>query len=216
MMTQTKIIKINDIESVEHAVKEAAEVLAGGGIIAYPTDTLYGLGVDGNNSEAMNNLRDLKGRADKKSMSLMLSGIEMLFEIFTDLSKGERNLVEEFLPGELTIVFKRPLNSNFISGDTVGIRIPRNKFCNELVKYYGKPITTTSVNLTGKTPARNTDEVMNYFSGKIPLLIDGGDSPSLEGSTVVRAIGTDIKILRQGIIKADDIFNSFYGKLKNV
>ena len=113
-------------------------------------------------------------------------------------------------------VLKRPANSDFISGDTVGIRIPRNDFCNELVKYYGEPITTTSVNLASGKPARNADEVMNYFSGQIPLLIDGGESPSIEGSTVVQAKEDKIKILRQGAIKADDIIDIFYNRLKSV
>ncbi|MCH8929056.1 MAG: threonylcarbamoyl-AMP synthase [Candidatus Marinimicrobia bacterium] len=215
-MTQTKIIKINDKDSMEHAIIEASVILAEGGIIAYPTDTLYGLGVDADDRDAMQNLQDVKERTGDKSISIMLSGIEMLYNIFTDLSKGEKNLIDEFLPGELTIVLKRPANSKFISGDTVGIRIPRNEFCNELVEQYGKPITTTSVNLSGGIPARNADEVMNYFSGKIHLLIDGGKSPNSGGSTVVQTNGDDIKILRQGKIIADDIFDKFYGKLKNV
>lgn len=215
-MTRTKIIKINDKDSMEYAIIEASAVLDGGGIIAYPTDTLYGLGVNANDQGALNKLNDLKKRTGEKSISLMLSGIEMLSDIFTDLSKGEKNLIDEFLPGELTIVLKRPANSDFISGETVGIRIPRNTFCNKLVKHYGKPITTTSVNLAGGNPAGNADEVMNYFSGKIPLLIDGGESPSIEGSTVVQANEDKIKILRQGPIKADDIFDIFYNKLKSV
>lgn len=215
-MTRTKIIKINDKDSMEYAIIEASAVLDGGGIVAYPTDTLYGLGVNANDQGALNKLNDLKKRTGEKSISLMLSGIEMLSDIFTDLSKGEKNLIDEFLPGELTIVLKRPANSDFISGDTVGIRIPRNTFCNKLVEHYGKPITTTSVNLAGGNPAGNADEVMNYFSGKIPLLIDGGESPSIEGSTVVQANEDKIKILRQGPIKADDIFDIFYNKLKSV
>jgi len=215
-MIDTKIIKITDKESVDYAIIEASLVLESGGIIAYPTDTLYGLGVNADNRVAMMKLHDLKKRTGEKSISLMLSGIEMLFDIFSDLSKGEKNLINEFLPGELTIVLKRPANPDFISGDTVGIRIPRNNFCNELVKHYSKPITTTSVNLTGGNPARNADEVMNYFSGKIPLLIDGGESPNIEGSTVVQANGDDISILREGIIKADDIIDKFHDRQKSV
>ena len=215
-MARTKKIKINDKESMEHAIIEASVVLKSGGIIAYPTDTLYGLGVNANDQDALNKLNDLKKRIGEKPISLMLSGIEMLTDIFTELSKGEQNLIDEFLPGELTIVLKRPVNSNFISGDTVGIRIPRNDFCNELVTYYGKPVTTTSVNLAGGNPARNADEVMNYFSGKIPLLIDGGESPNVKGSTVVQANEGEIKILRQGMIKADDIINIFYDKMNSV
>ena len=201
---------------MEYAIIEAALVLDGGGIIAYPTDTLYGLGVNANNRVALKKLHELKKRTGEKSISLMFSGIEMLYDIFSDLSKGEKNLIDEFLPGELTIVLKRPANPDFISGDTVGIRIPRNNFCNELVKHYGKPITTTSVNLTGGNPARNAGEVMNYFSGKIPLLIDGGESPNIEGSTVVQANGDDISILREGIIKADDIIDKFHDRQKSV
>lgn len=215
-MTRTKIIKINEKDSMEYAIIEASAVLDDGGIIAYPTDTLYGLGVNANDQGALNKLNDLKKRTGEKSISLMLSGIEMLSDIFTDLSKGEKNLIDEFLPGELTIVLKRPANSDFISGDTVGIRIPRSAFCNGLVEHYGKPITTTSVNLAGGDPARNADEVMNYFSEKIPLLIDGGESLNIEGSTVVQANEDKIKILRQGTIKADDIFEIFYNRLKSV
>ena len=215
-MIQTKIIKINDEDPIENALIQASGILAAGGIIAYPTDTLYGLGVDADNSEAMKNLHDLKGRPEEKPISLMLSGIKMLFAIFPDLSLGEKNLINEFLPGELTIVLKKPVHAKFISGETVGIRIPRNFFCNELVAYYGKPITTTSVNLTGGEPAKNANEVLNNFSGKIDLLIDGGESPNREGSTVVQAIREEIKILRHGAITDDDIFGIFYGKLKNV
>jgi len=191
-------------EGISQSVNRACKILKRGGIIAYPTDTIYGLGVDPEISQAVERLYELKERSEEKSVSLMFSGKEMLYQHFRDTSSLERRAINNLLPGAITIVLNNPVNKTN-TNKTVGVRIPNKDFCRKLVKKYGKPITTTSVNKSGMPPARSALEVKNYFTNKIDLILDGGELSQSEGSTVIRINNENIEILRQGDLTEENI-----------
>ena len=170
-------------EGINESVNRACKILKKGGIIAYPTDTIYGLGVDPEISQAVERLYDLKERHKEKL---------------------EKRAIDNLLPGAITIVLNNPVDKIYTK-ETVGVRIPNKDFCRRLVKKYGRPITTTSVNKSGMPPAMSASEVNNYFTNKIDLILDGGELSQSEGSTVIRVNNEKIEILRQGVLTEDDI-----------
>ena len=191
-------------KGINESANRAWKILKKGGIIAYPTDTIYGLGVDPEISQAVERLYDLKERHKEKSVSLMFSGKEMLYQHFRDTSPLEKRAIDNLLPGAITIVLNNPVDKIYTK-ETVGVRIPNKDFCRRLVKKYGRPITTTSVNKSGMPPAMSASEVNNYFTNKIDLILDGGELSQSEGSTVIRVNNEKIEILRQGVLTEDDI-----------
>ena len=199
----TEILNIIE-EGICKSVRRACDILEKGGVIAYPTDTIYGLGVDPAISGAMDKLYDVKERSDEKSFSLMLSGKKMLYQLFKNISPLEKKVIDNFFPGAITIVLNNSINKLDLN-KTVGIRIPDNDFCRELIEKYGKPITTTSVNKSGMPPAISASEVRNQFANELDLILDGGDAPRAKGSTVIQIVNEKLKVLRQGILKEEEI-----------
>ena len=171
-------------------VKKVCETLAAGGIIVYPTDTLYALGADPQQPEAMEKLFALKQRSQERKVSYIFSDLEQAqqYAHLTDTATA----LSEHLPGKLTIILKSRKNPE----ETIGVRIPDNKLCRTLATTYG-PITATSANISGEEDPHTVSEILQQIPSGITLAIDAGE---LRGpaSTVVDARGSAIKILRQG------------------
>src|SRR5262249_40502109 len=150
--------------NLQDAARKAAEVLARGGIVVYPTDTVYGLGVDAENHEALERLKELKGRDKKRPISVIVSSVEEI-EQYATLTDEAKALAEKFLPGPLTLVLtaKDTLAETIGLNGAIGVRIPNNAFCQALAKAFGKPYTTTSANLTGLPPLSSVDKLMWEF-----------------------------------------------------
>lgn len=181
-------------------------------IVLYPTDTLYGLGVDATNPEAVMCLFELKGRDEGKPTSIMVSDIAMM-ERYADVTPLARRLVEKFLPGKLTIV----LNANDLPDvltagtGTVGVRIPDHKEALALVREWGTPVTATSANVSGMETKHSVAEILEQFGEKasmITRIIDDGILPPSAPSTVVDARGEELIIIREGAITTDEIYKN--------
>ncbi len=208
----TEILDLMEEGEYERILGRACEVLRDGGIVAYPTDTLYGLGVDPSVKGAMQRLFELKGRDEGKSVSLLFSSKEMILRYFKSLSELENKLIDKFLPGAITLVLASTLKYDWSPSDTIGVRVPDNAFCKDLVENYGNPITTTSANKSGEPPARTVEELKGYFESDIELILNGGNSPESKGSTVVRVIDEEIVVLREGILSGEDIVRRLDGR----
>lgn len=198
-----EIIRLEDV-GVEKAVQKAVSVLRKGGIILYPTDTLYGLGVDARNSDAVLLLKKVKGRENKKPISIIVSDISHM-ESCGELSEKARALAQRFLPGALTLVLpaKASMPTEIQLNGAIGMRIPNHAFCQALAKAYGGPITTTSANVSGLPTKRTVDDIIWHFGpqvSKIALVIDAGELPLSPPSTVVRCTDETLHILREGAI----------------
>ena len=178
------------------AVKKAINILNKGGVIIYPTDTIYGFGCNANNHDAIKKINSIKGR--KGPMSVLAPNISTALK-WMKLSKKEKSIVEQKLGGNTTVIV--PVKDDVVSGlitgrnQSLGIRIPDHAFCNELSFNYPHPITTTSVNRSGYEPFTIPDIIENEFSNDIELLVDDGIINGC-GSTIYIFEDEDWKRLR--------------------
>ena len=198
-----------DVIGVEVAAKRAAEVLRHGGIVLYPTDTIYGLGVDALNAKAVEKVRTLKGRDKKKPISILVSDIASISK-YGVMSERARALARRFMPGPLTLVLPatNDVPSEVTLHGTIGIRIPNNELCLAMTKFFNGPITTTSANKSGRETPKTASAVLEQFgfSGdEIDLVIDGGERKSDKASTVVSCVGEAPAILREGVISKGEL-----------
>ena len=178
------------------AVDKAIRVLKIGGIIIYPTDTLYGFGCDANNNDAIKKINSIKSR--KGPMSVLAPNVRMALE-WMKIGKQEKLLVKEKLGGATTVIV--PVKDDIVSGliigqdQTLGIRVPDHHFCNKLASKYLKPVITTSVNRSGEDPATIPDKIESQFSNEVELLVDDGII-NQGGSTIYLLRDKNWKILR--------------------
>lgn len=207
----TKILKMTE-KIDENLLNEAMEIIRGGGICAYPTETFYGLGVDVTNEQAIKHLFDVKRRDYGNPVAVIISDQAMLSSIVDEVSEKARVLMEAFWPGPLTILFKtnekisRRLTTNT---GKIGIRISSHPVAHALVERLGRPLSTTSANLSGFPPSLNLRHLKSYFGEKIDAIIDSGELPPSVGSTVIDVSEDKLAIIREGVIKSDVIFNYF-------
>lgn len=186
------------------------DILNGGGILLYPTDTLYGLGVDALNVEALKKLRALKGREDGKPISIVVSDMEMAEE-YAEVTPLALKLTEAFLPGKLTLILKAKSNlpTELTAGTgTVGIRIPNHVLCLNIVRELGRPYTATSANVSDMDSKNTVSEILAQFgarAGMIDRIIDVGELLESLPSTVVDARGLSPHVIREGAISEIDI-----------
>jgi len=189
------VIKIIHWEN-ETAVEMACSVLKNGGVIVYPTDTLYGFGCDAKNESAIEKINTIKGR--KAPMSVLAPNIEIAAK-WMNISQNDKNIVLEKLGGSTTIIVpvKIGITSPSITGDkqTLGVRIPDHNFCQKVSKAYPNPITTTSVNRTKQEPFTNPEKILSEFSREIDLIIEDGIIEG-SGSTIYNFQDRKLNIIR--------------------
>jgi L-threonylcarbamoyladenylate synthase len=182
---------------------EAVEVLNRGGLIAYPTESFYALGVRFDIETALLKLHRLKGRTEGKAFPLIIPGQEALDGIALNVNETARKLMNEYWPGPLTFVIGAiaGLSEYVTEKGTTAVRVPGESFALTLVRESGFPITATSANPSGSPPACDVLTVLKYFSEGIDLVVDGGTSPGGLPSTLVDVTGKEIKIIRAGAVK---------------
>lgn len=193
------ILKIIDSQVLDKAV----QVLRAGGVVMHPTETCYGLAVDVRNKRALEKLYKIKGRDGKKPVSILVSSLEMARK-YGEFSKKTLQLAEKYWPGPLSILVPRtkdlPEFVNF-GEKFVSIRWSGMKFCSELVRKFGSPVTTTSANLSGQEPLYEADlSRFGKLAVEIDLVVDGGKVFENKPSTIVKVDGDKMKIIRQGEI----------------
>lgn len=197
----TITLKSNDL------LDKAVEVFKAGGVIAYPTETFYGLGVDPFNTNAVERLFSLKGRSFKDPIPIIAGDIEMAERLVETVPPVAGALIERYWPGPLTLVFKARANvPELLTAHTgkIGIRVSSGPHAKRLINALGSPITSTSANPTGRPPAAEPDEVLAYFEDSIDVLIDGGRLTAERPSTVVDVTGERPALIREGAIEAKD------------
>jgi len=192
----------------ELILKQAVEALEKGSILAYPTETFYGLGVKFDIEDSLRKLYEVKQRPKDKAMPLIIGNKELLTLIAESANPKALLLMERFWPGPLTLILPAKGNiSSYITAGTgrVAVRIPGESFALYIAKRANFPITATSANPAGMPPAKDAEIVINYFGDKIDLLIDGGPSRVDMPSTIVDVTGEEIKILREGAIGRESL-----------
>lgn len=191
---------------------QAINALKNGGIVAYPTETFYGLAVDPENDQAIDLLYALKKREKKKPISLLIPDLEYLTKLVSSFPSPYKTLIESFWPGPLTLIF--PVRSTISSkltggGETIAIRISSNPVAEKLCSSMGKAITATSANLSGSPALVTATDVSNLWGDKISYIIDGGSTPGGKGSTIIRCKEkqNECHIIRDGAISREAIAN---------
>jgi len=198
----TEVIKIDHPEVFDRAIS----ILKSGGLIALPTDTVYGLAADPWDGEAISKLFKAKNRSELESIPVLLRGEAAIDEVAVDVPERVRAIAEKFWPGPLTIVVRRnsDLPSELSATDTIGVRAPDHEFAMALLKMYG-PIAATSANLSGQPAATSAEQVVSSLSGMIDLIVDGGDSAGEISSTVVDFTANPPVLLREGPISVESV-----------
>jgi L-threonylcarbamoyladenylate synthase len=188
-----------------NAIQRALEVFNNGGVVAFPTDTVYGIGVP-ILQRTIERLFDIKGRDYAKAIAVLIADAEQMEKVATEISDQAKKLAAKFWPGPLTLVLPRnPHTPWFLSkNDTIGVRVPDHPITRALLSAVG-PMAVTSANRSGQENALNADQVMAQLNGWINLVIDGGQTPGDQPSTVVDMTGEEPKILRVGPISEAEI-----------
>lgn len=204
-----KVLHINQQRPEARVIAETVTVMERGGVVVLPTDTCYGISADVYNKKAVRNVFDIKQRYYRKPVSILVSSIEML-EPFAMMSDLVYTLVEKYLPGQLTIVVPTITGFEMVHGfplDTVGFRIPDSPINTAIVESLGKPITTTSANMTGQDNCYSLNDLMDQFKHQKlqpDLILDGGLLEFRKPSTVIQVIGDEIQVLRQGDLVVEE------------
>ena len=193
-LMKTKITKITD----KKIVGKAVSVLEKGGLIVYPTETLYGLGADATNDKAVRKLLTIKKRNPSKKMSIAFRDIRMAKKYLIVTAKAA-NLAKAFMPGPLSL----ELETKSTPRRKAGLRIPDNKTILKIIRKLDRPITSTSANISGKENSYKIREIIRLFDGKVDMIIDAGNMPKRKASTVYDP--SDGRIIREGPISRKQI-----------
>jgi len=202
--------KYMDLRNVynKNDLLEAAQYIKEGKLVLFPTETVYGIGANGLDDDAVSKIFVAKNRAQDNPLILHISNINMLDRIADDLTDIERKIINDFFPGPLTIILKRKENipNSVTAGlDTVGVRMPSNKIARDLIELSDTPIAAPSANISGKPSGTNIQDIFNELNDKVDYILDGGDTKIGLESTVIRIINNKIHILRPGKITYDDL-----------
>jgi L-threonylcarbamoyladenylate synthase len=206
-----KIRKVNYSNQETAIVAEAARIIKNGGVVVFPTRSLYGLGADAFNTEAINRIFHIKQRHANKPILVLVKDKDELIRLTALIPHVASVIMERFWPGRVTIVFhaKQGLSANLTAGtNKIGVRLPGHPIAYELVKAVGGPITGTSANLSGSAGCFQVNDLDEKIVDSVDLILDAGPLKGGAGSTVVDATGETPLILRQGELPQKDIFNA--------
>ena len=190
------------------ALAEAAAILRAGGVVAMPTDTLYGLAADPFSSDAVARVFAVKGRPAERAMPLVAADVDQVVAQLGPLSELGRRLASTYWPGPLTLLVARPSS---IPGDVaggrpqIGVRVPAHAVTRELCRVSGRLLTATSANLSGEPPSNDPDDIERTLRTGVDLLLDAGRTPGGPPSTIVDVTGREPRLVRPGAIAWDDV-----------
>ena len=198
-----EILKVSDQNSEELILTKAAQILLGGGIIAYPTETFYGLGADATNEKAIQKIFAVKGRNFKNPIALIIGQTDDIYPLVQDVPQAAQKLMAAFWPGALTIVFSAANNVSPLltaGSGKIGLRVSSHPGAQEIVQKLKRPLTATNANLSGAPECISAADVSSQLGDKIDAIIDLGNTPSTKGSTIIDVTTTPPAILREGAI----------------
>jgi L-threonylcarbamoyladenylate synthase len=195
----------------QREIEKGVKILQKGGVIAFPTDTVYGLGADVFNTRAVERVYEIKNRPKNQQFPLLIADAEQLTTLAEPIPEITWLLAGRFWPGGLTLVLskKDSLPAYIASGPTVAVRVPNHPVCLALIEGLGNPITGTSANTSGQPAALTAAEVGQQLVGKIDLIINGGKCPGGKESTIVDITRLPPTILRHGIIPSHEIDKAY-------
>ena len=213
---KTEYVDLRDGKDVKEGIYKAAEIIKTGGLVAFPTETVYGLGANGLDENAVPKIYEAKGRPSDNPLILHISEFDEIKNIVKEIPDVAFVLADEFWPGPLTMVFKK---SDIVPYRTTGglesvaVRMPSNKIARELIKTAGVPVAAPSANSSGRPSPTKADHVLSDLDGKIDMVIDGGTVDIGLESTIVDVTGEVPVILRPGFI-TEEMLSEAIGRVK--
>lgn len=187
-------------EKIEDSkIEKAAEIIKNGGIVVFPTETVYGIAANGLNAEAVKKIYIAKQRKQEKPLILLISNKEMLEKITERISDVEKRLIEAFWPGPLTLILnKKPCVPNVVTAgqEMVGVRMTSGEIARKLIDASGVPLTAPSANISGKPSGTNVEKIFEELKDRVDCIIDAGNSKDEIESTIVKVIDGVPNILR--------------------
>ena len=195
-------------------LNQAVQLLKDGDVVAFPTDTVYGVGVDPLQPEAVRKLYRIKGRPDDKPIAILVGSIEDVERVAQTPSMAFSRLADRFWPGGLTLIVEaRDLPPEITAGgNTVGVRMPNHPLALEVLHAFGGPVATTSANRSGEPPATSAEEVDAQLGDRVNLIVDGGDTITKVASTVLNLSVSPPQILRHGGISEESLIECLEGE----
>lgn len=216
---ETKIVDVRKMYSIEYRkfINDVSTLINNGEVIVFPTETVYGLGANAFDSNAVSKIFKIKNRPKDNPLIVHISSLDMLKFLANEINEDAKKLVNKFWPGPLTIILKKNLIVPEITTaglDSVAIRMPNNDIALDIIKESGIPIAAPSANLSGKPSATNAQDAFLDLNGKVPLIIDGGQCKIGLESTVINIISEPYTILREGYITKEDIEEAIKKKIE--
>lgn len=205
------LVKVDSDESLRKGLNEAAKIISEGGIVAFPTESFYGLGVDATDPNAVKRLFGVKKRDPDLPILILISSLRELPKYATSIPSQAKRIGKKFWPGGLTIIFQSSpvLPSVLTAGKgKIGIRISGHSLANALSRALSIPITGTSANISGMPPCIMANQVVEYFGDDVDLILDSGATQGKYPSTILDVTTDPPLIIREGIIKAEEIIKS--------
>ena len=193
-------VKIDPRNPDPGAIASAADIIRKGGLVIFPTETVYGIAANLLDKDAVDRLYKVKERPQGKPFTVHISDIKMIGSLGCELSKEALSLISRFWPGPLTIILRSA------DGGSVGFRMPANKIAFELIRAAGMPIIAPSANLSGKAAPTSAIDAMKDFEGKVDMALDGGKTDIGVDSTVIDMTVDPPKVLREGAIKTEGLW----------
>ena len=197
-------LNVNQKNPSDQPLVLAAEVIQAGGVIVYPTETIYGIGANAWNSAAVSRVQKIKHRSDPKPILVVVDSAEAAAGVTAEIPRMARPFMDRFWPGPLTLVMKASLllpEALTLGRGTIGVRIPSNPVCLRLLALCGCPLTSTSANLSGEKTASAPEEIERHLGQGIDLYLNAGVLPEAIPSTVLDVTGDRPKLIREGAIR---------------
>lgn len=208
MLIKTKSLLVDQDKPEGNVVSEATRIIRGGGIVSFPTETVYALGADAYNQDMVAKIYRIKRRDRCKPLSVFLKGAEETRKVVDFVSPDAEKLMEKFWPGPLTLVFSSTNPKLFVvlaKGEKLGVRVSPSKLIARLLDEAGVPITATSANISGKKSCVAANRVFYFFNGRIDMILDGGKSKIFLPSTVLDVSTEEVSLIRLGHIPVEEI-----------
>ena len=205
---ETKLVKVDTENPEKSVLTEAAEILKNGGLVAFPTETVYGLGANGLDEKACKRIYEAKGRPSDNPLILTIGDLDGLYKIVGKVTENAKKIIDAFWPGPITLVLpKADCVPETVTGglDTVAVRYPSNKIASELIKIAGIPVAAPSANSSGKPSPTRASHVEFDLNGKIEMIIDGGAADWGLESTILDVSEDKPVLLRPGAVTQDMI-----------
>ncbi len=196
---ETKVLKIDPVQPDPDVIARAGKILDAGGVIAFPTETVYGLGCLAEHTEAVARIYEIKQRPRERALAIYLADSPDVFDHVEHVSIEGHRLIERYMPGPITLIF-----SDRTSGKT-GFRVPTHPVLTELITTAGRPLVGTSANISGRPSPTSAAEVLAAFEGRIDAVLDAGPTPLGVDSTVIDCTTSPPTLLREGAIAADEV-----------